>query len=288
MSTPTPTSTVAAQVARTSTGVPTTRHRLTWGGIVRSEWIRLVTTRSTLVTLLAAGAVMAAIGLLAAAVSTGSVSEPSGAPAPGFDSSDPVSTLMAGSTMVILVIGVLGVMVGAREYASGLVRTTYAAVPRRWPVLAARALVLAATSAVVIGAGTFVAFAGGTAILEANDATTVALTDDGVLRAVLGNVAYLVGTGVLGLALGTLTRSIGLGIGSLVALVLVVPGFGGLLLPDSWQDLLSYLPSEAATSFSMVDAGADHLGVGAGAAVFAVWVLGLLAGAFALLRRRDV
>jgi ABC-2 type transport system permease protein len=262
-------------------------HRLSWRGIIVSEWIRLVTTRSTMITLMAAGVLMALIGMLAAGVSTGSVDDPSGGPAPGFSSSDPLSTLMAGSTMVILLIGVLGVIVGAREYGSGLVRTTYAAVPRRWPVLVSRILVFSAVASLVIGVGTLVAFFGGSAVLEANDATTVALGDAGVGRALVGNVGYLVGTGVLGIALGTLTRSLGLGIGALIALVLVVPGFGSVLLPDDWQGALDYLPSEAASGFTTVDP-TGGLGAAAGLVVFLVWLVGSAAAATATLLRRDV
>lgn len=281
LTTTTPTAPAAGSAAPASV-------RLTWRGILRSEWIRLVTTRSTTITLVAAGVVMALIGMLAAAVATGSVEDPAGGPAPGFDPSDPVGTLMAGSTMVVLVIGVLGVMVGAREYASGLARTTYAAVPRRWPVLAARIAVFAVAASVVLVAGVLVAFLGGTAVLEANDGVTVGLGDDGVLRALLGNVAYLVGVGVLGVALGTLTRSIGLGIGALVALVLVVPGFGGVLLPEGWRGALDYLPSEAARSVVSVAQADGQLGLAAGSAVFAAWLVGLTVAAVASLLRRDV
>jgi ABC-type transport system involved in multi-copper enzyme maturation permease subunit len=283
----TPTSTHAPTTDRGSDRRPGPA-RLTAPGIVRSEWLRLATTRSTLVTLLAAGAVMALIGMLAAAVATGSVADPAGGPAPGFDDSDPMGTLMAGSTMVVLIIGVLGVMVGAREYNSGLVRTTYAAVPRRWPVLVTRVGVFAAASLVVIGIGTLLAFAGGNALLAANDGTTASLGDDGVVRALVGNVVYLVGTGVIGIALGTLTRSIGLGIGALVALVIVVPGLGGALLPDSWQSALDYLPSQAAVPLTTVTPSSDYLGVAAGAVVLIVWVVGLVAAAVAGLLRRDV
>lgn len=271
-----------------------TAGRITWRGILRSEWLRLATTRSTWVTMLATGVLMALIGVIAAAASTGAVDQPGGAGGgpgggpPGLTGADAFTTLTAGSTMVVLVIGVLGVMLGAREYASGFVRVTYAAVPRRWRVLTARVLVLAASAGVALSAGLAVAFAGGNAVLSANDAATVAWDDDGVLRALAGTVAYLVGAGVLGLCAGTLTRSIGLGVGSVIALLVVIPGFGSLLLPEDWQDALDYLPSIAATSFTSVDAGADYLSLGAGAVVFGLWVLVGLAGSAAVLARRDV
>lgn len=261
-------------------------YRATFARVLQSEWVRLTTTRSTWITLLATGVVMGVVGAVAAAASTGSVEGPGGAPPPGFDGADGIGVLMAGQTPGVLVIGVLGVMLGAREYASGMVRTTYAAVPRRLPVLLARAIVLAASSAVVIGAGVAVALLAGNAVLVANDADTVALGDDGTVRVLVGVTAYLVGTGVLGVLLGTLARGLGLGIGVFVGLVLVLPGFGTLLLPDDWQDALDYLPSQAAESFTTVAGGG--LTTATGTAVFLGWLVALGAAAATTLARRDV
>ncbi len=261
-------------------------HRLTWLGILRSEWIRFCTTRSTWGTLVAMGALMAVFGAVAAAASTGAVEGPGGAAPPGFDGADTVGVLTAGQTPGVLVIGVLGVMLGAREYASGMARTTYSAVPRRWRVLVARVLVLGTCSLVVIGVGVALAFMGGNAVLAAADASTASLDDDGTVRVLVGVTAYLSGAGLLGLFLGTLTRGIGLGVGAVVGLLLVLPGFGTLLLPDDWQDALDFLPSQAAESFTTVAGGG--LGLGTGTAVLVGWLVVVGAVAVAALHRRDV
>jgi ABC-2 type transport system permease protein len=265
-----------------------TTYRLTFGRVIRSEWIRLVSTRTTCLTLLVTGAVMAAVGLIAASVSTGDTAQlPS--PGPGFGSTDPMSTLMAGATPAFLLVAVLGVIVGAREYGTGLARTTYAAVPRRWPVLAARLLVLAAAAVVVISTGAVIALIGGNALLSAGDAPTVAWSDDGAVRALFGTVGYLVGTALIGVAVGTLTRSVGSGLGFVLGIGLVLPAFGGLLLPEDWQDALNYLPSQqAATSFTALDAGGTYLSVGAGAVVFFAWVATTSLAAAAAVLRRDI
>jgi ABC-2 type transport system permease protein len=256
---------------------------------MRSEWIKFSSTRSTLFTLLASGLAMAAIGMIAAATSTGSVTGPNGERnAPGLSGSDPLSILLAGQTLVVLIIGVLGVMLGAREYGSGLARTTYAAVPGRLPVLVSRIVVFVSAALVVVLAGTLVACVGGNALLEAGDAATVSWGDVGVGRAVIGTVGYLVGVGVLGICLGTLTRSIGTGVGSVIALILVIPGIAQLILPDKVSGALAYLPSQAGTAFSTVDAGSDLLGVEAGIAVFLAWVLGMAVVAGIVLTRKDV
>lgn len=272
----------------TSTPSPLAARRLTFVGVVRSEWVKFSSTSSTWVTLLLAGLLMVGIAAVAAASSTGAVEAPQGSPAGGLEGADPLTLVLAGQTLVVLLMGVLGAIVGAREYGSGLARTTYAAVPRRWPVLVARVLVVGTAAAAVLAVGTVVAFFVGTAILDSSGAATVAWSDEGVPRAVLGTAAYLAGTAVLGVCLGTLTRGVGAGIGAVIALVLIIPNIARLVLPDGWTDAVAYLPSEAAASFTAAEPAAGALGTGAGALVFVGWVVGGLALAIAGVIRRDV
>jgi len=256
----------------------------------RSELIRFVTVRSNVVTTAALGLLMVLVGVVAAATSTGNVSGvgPGGAPAPGFSGGDPLTTVLAGSTPGVLVVGVLGVLAGAREYGSGMIRTTMTAAPRRLGVLLARVGAFLTVVMSVAGVASLVAYLAGSAILRAGGAPTAAWGDPGVARAVIGTGVYLAGVGVLGLCLGVLTRSIGQGVGWLVALILVIPGFGQILLPDDWQGALNYLPSNAGAAFTTITHSSSHLGVGAGMAVFAGWVVLFAAGAAVALRRRDV
>ncbi|MGL5808841.1 MAG: hypothetical protein ACRCYQ_02715 [Nocardioides sp.] len=257
----------------------------TWRGALYSEWLRLRTTRSTWVTLLATGFLMGFIGIVAA-LTAGDTTSTAGRP--GLEATDPLGTVLAGQTPVQLIVAVLGVMIGARDYGTGLVRTTYAAVPHRWRVLIARVLIFAASAFVVIGIGIAVAFVGGNAIMTDNDLATTAIDDEGALRALLGTAGYLVGIGVMGICLGTLTRGLGSGIGIVVGLVLVLPGLGQLLIPEDYADLLYYLPSNAGTSFGSLDPVDPYLGVGTGAAVFVAWLVGVGGAAWATLSRRDV
>ena len=293
MSTPTtPLDAAAGEVAAASpppyaSGRRSNAYRLTFARIVRSEWIRFVTIRSFVWTLAAAALVMVAIGLVASAASTGAVEGPGGGNAPGFGGAGPLQTTLAGQTLVVLVIGALGVLVGAREHGSGLVRVTMAAVPRRLPVLAARVLVFTGVVLPTLLVATVVAYLAGTQILQGAGADVAAWSDPGVPRAVIGTAFYLTGVGVLGVFLGTLTRGIGLGVGTLIALVLVIPGFATLLLPDSWSDAADYLPSRAASAFTSVG-GSASLSPGAGAVVFTAWLVGMGVAAGWALRRRDV
>ncbi|MBK8468308.1 MAG: ABC transporter permease [Actinomycetales bacterium] len=291
MTTPTSMNTTAGTTtARTRHAEPTRGYRITGLRLLRSELIRFTTVRSNVITVAALGLLMVLIGVIAAATSTGAVTGvgPGGAPAPGFAGTGPLATVLAGSTPGVLVVGVLGVLVGAREYGSGMIRTTMTADPRRIGAFLAR---IGAFIAVVMPAtvlASLVAYGAGTAMLSAGGAPTAAWGDPGVARAVIGTGVYLAGVGLLGLCLGVLTRSIGQGVGWLVGLVMVLPGFGALLLPDDWQHVAQYFPSNAGAAFTTITESSSQLGAGPGAAVFLAWVVGLGTVAAVMLRRRDV
>ncbi|MGN8244922.1 hypothetical protein ACTHAM_002033 [Cellulomonas soli] len=259
------------------------------GTAIRSEWVKLRTLRSSWIGLGSALLVLVGFGAIAAAVSTGSVASPDGGGDGGFGGVDPVSTVLLGANFAVLLMGILGALAGAREYGSRMIAATVAAVPRRWQVVAAKATVFGAVSLITSVIGVLGAFAVGMAVLSGGDAATVALTDDGVLRQVLGMAAYITAVGLIGLGLGVLLRSVAGAIGAVVAAVVVLPPLAGVLLPDSWDPILSYLPSSAASAFTVVQgAGSEVLGVGAGAVVLAAWVVAALVGAVVSIVRRDV
>lgn len=259
---------------------------VTFTGVLRSEWVKLRSVRSTTTTLVATAGTLLFVGAIAAALSGGLIAS-TGDGGPGGD--DPTSTVLAGSLLAPLIIGVLGVILITSEYSTGTIRSTMTMVPKRLPVLWGKAAVLAAVALPVMVVSTLVTFFAGQALLSAGGGTTAAITDPGVLRAVLGTGLYLAGVAVLGLAIGTLLRSTAVAISTLVALLFLLPGLGALLLPASWQDnVLLYLPSNAASSFTSVATQPGLLSPGVGAAVFAAWVAVPLALAAVALKRRPV
>jgi hypothetical protein len=263
----------------------------TLGSAIRSEWIKLRTLRSTWVGLGSALAVLVGFGAIAAAVSTGSVAPPDGGGGGGgpFGGTDPVSTVLMGANFAVLLVGILGALAGAREYGSRMIAATVAAVPRRWQVVVAKATVFTGVTLAVSVIGVLGAFVAGMSVLSGGDAATVALTDDGVLRQVLGMAAYVTAVGLIGLGLGILLRSVAGSIGAVVAAFMVLPPLAGALLPDSWDPILAYLPSSAAAAFTAVQAaGTEVLGAGAGALVLAIWVAATIGGAIVSITRRDV
>lgn len=262
--------------------------RISLARVIHSEWIKLRTLRANWTLLASFVVVLIGFGALAAAFSTGSVAAPDGG-GPPMDSSDPLATVLTGAQFGVLLLGVMGCLAGAREYASRMITATAAAVPRRWQIVVAKAAVLTAVVAPAALVASLAAFGVGMTILSANDAATVSLADGEVLRSVIGMAGYLTAIALLGLALGVLLRSVAASISALIAGVLIVPGIAGALLPDSWDTVLQYLPSQAAASFTAVSSsGGATLGAATGALVVAAWVLLALGAAAASITKRDV
>lgn len=259
--------------------------RLTFPRVVRSEWIKLRSLRSTWTTLASIFAVIALFGLLAAAMASGSVDTQQQGPT--FSDGDPIDTVLSGANPALLIIAVFGALVGAREYSSGLIRVTIAAVPARLSMLWAKIISLVMVLVPTVLAGVLIAFFAGMQVLSSAGQPTVAWSDPGVARAVLGNVAYLTGIGVTGVVLGIMLRSIASSIGVLIGGLLFLPTLATALLPSDWDTVLKYLPANAGTSFTILTPRTDLLDVTSGALVFTAWVVAGLIGAALSLRSRD-
>lgn len=284
--------TTVAPKLLTSTSRPTetttTIHRQTLARAIRAEWIKLRTLRSTWIGMGAVVLVLVGLGAISAAVSTGSVTTPDDGGGRSFGSGDPLSIVLAGADFAVLLAGVLGALAGAREYGSRMISATIAAVPRRWQIVVAKAVALAAVMLPAALIGVLGAYGVGMGILSAGDGATVGLADEGVLRSVLGMAGYVTAIALIGFGLGSLLRSAASSIGALVAGVLILPALAAGLLPASFDSLLQYLPSSAASAFTTVmGAGDSVLATGAGALVLAAWVAAALVAAVLAITRRD-
>ena len=259
------------------------------GRAIRSEWIKLRTVRGAWIGLGTVILILVGLGAIAAAVSSGSVTGPEGGGGNEFGEGDPLTIALTGANFAVLLAGILGAMAGAREYGSGMIGATIAAVPRRWQVVVAKAVVLTGVVLATSLIGVLAAFGAGMGILSAGDEATVALTDDGVVSSLLGMAGYLTAIALLGLALGILLRNAAGGIGVVVGAVLILPTLAGALLPASLDPVLQYLPSSAAAAFTTVTGAGDSiLGATAGALVLTAWVAAALGAAVLAITRRDV
>jgi ABC-type transport system involved in multi-copper enzyme maturation permease subunit len=253
--------------------------RVTQARVLRSEWIKFWSLRSTGVTLAVAVALLVGIGLLASSMFT------SGDPLDGPGMQGPVGASLAGLTFAQLAFGTLGVLFMASEYSTGMIRSSLTAVPRRLPVLWGKIAVFTGVAFVVGLVAAALAFSGGQAMIGAGGA---AWSDPGVARAVVGSAVVLAGSGVLGLALGALLRSTPAAISTLFGALFLLSGVASLLLPEGWRaDVTRFLPADAGNAFTAVTPAADTLGPWAGLAVFAGYVVAVLAGAAWRLKRSD-
>jgi ABC-2 type transport system permease protein len=258
-------------------------YRVTMRRVVRSEWTKLRSVRSTWIML--AAAALLTVGLAAAfgygygqQIRSGEV-QPSTAEA--------VSAAFLGLDLFALIVGVFGVMRMTGEYGSGSIRASLVAVPRRLPVLWAKALVLVMVTAPVAVAVSVASFLISQAFAGDHG---VGLGDPGVPRAILGAAAYPVVIGLLGLGIGAILRHTAAAITVFVATLLVVPALLPAALSQRLQDaVVKYLPVVAGqTLYTLGDAGPTKLlAPGVAAVVLAGYVIGLLAGGAGLLRRRD-
>ncbi|WP_432545338.1 hypothetical protein [Kineococcus sp. SYSU DK004] len=189
---------------------------------------------------------------------------------------------------------VLGVLVGSADFATGTSPTTYAAVPRRLPVLAAQVVVTGALAAVT-GLAAFAASVAATAGTRRTAGLPWALSDPQDLRAAAGYVLFLAGAAVCGVLLGALLRRPLAALTTAVAVFVLVdrvlaanPGRVAdtvrALLPGSGTRLFA---DDAQLAALAAGRGPD-LGAWGGGAVLGAWCLVLLLLAGYRLVRRDV
>ncbi len=270
--------------------------------VVRSEWTKLRTVRSTWITLLIMVVVTVGLGALIAFGFAHRFNHRDLSERVQFD---PVSTGFSGLFLSQLAVGVLGVLVITNEYTTGMIRTTFQAVPRRGQVLAAKGLVFTAVILVLGEVSSFATFFVVQPILKAGPAPYATIGGQlvggfdpgpaGVLRAVIGGGLYLAATGLLALAIGCLIRHTAGAVASIVGLLFVLP-LVAQALPDSWRNPIEeYLPSGAGQQVLSVMRIPNirgvtltpHLSPWTGFAVLCAYVVVALGFAFWLLNRRD-
>jgi hypothetical protein len=196
---------------------------------------------------------------------------------------DPVHDSFIGLVLGQLLTGTLGVLAITTEFSSGMIRATFAAVPRRPLVLAAKAAVLGAVTLTAGELAAFASVAAGQAALQA-PAPHAALGQPGVLRAVLMAGAYPALIALIGLGLGALVRHTAGGICALVGVLFVLPLlFVSPALQDTSQN---FLPHPMANAMTAVMPLPGTLPAGLIFALLCGYALAVLAvGAWALTRR---
>jgi ABC-2 type transport system permease protein len=255
----------------------------TFGDVLRSEWTKLRSVRSTFWALTVT--VVLGIGL-GAAISAAAAHGYARSGVSSKLSWDPTAVSLDGMGIATLAIAVLGVLCISSEYSSGMIRTSLIAVPKRGRVLAAKSLVFAAVTFVVGEATSFTAFFAGQALISGH-APNAALGDPGVARAVVGAGLALTAVAVLSVAAGTLLRHSAAAIAAMIAVLFVLPGIVQAL-PDSWRNpVTEFWPTLAVGDLASVHHSAHTLQPWAGFGVMCLFTAIVYAIAWTLLDRRD-
>ncbi len=252
--------------------------------VLTSEWTKIRSVRSTYWTLFSAALMTIGLSAIVCAVYVAQFDKLTVQDKAGFDAA---SASLVGGILAQLAIAVLGVLVITSEYGSGMIRATFAAVPQRLTVLAAKATVFTAAVVAVTTTACFIAFFIGQGILSAKD-VGVSLGDPNALRTVIGTGLYLAILGLLSLGLGTLIRKTAGAITAIVGILFVLPVLSSFL-PSSMEAIEKYLPSNAATAMlsGSGSAGDDVLSAWLGMGVFFLYAVAVLAAAAFTLVRRD-
>jgi ABC-2 type transport system permease protein len=258
--------------------------KVTQARVLLSEWTKIRSLRSTIFSLLAAIVFIVGLAILVPMVTVSHWPPRDPREALGFD---PTTRTLSGIFLAQLAIGVLGVLLITGEYATGMIRATFAAVPARLPVLWAKAAVFAAVTLVLMVPTVLGAFLIGQSILTSKHLQTN-LSSPGVLRAVIGAALFLTVVGLLGIGLGALLRNTAGGISTLFGLLFVLPIIVRFL-PSSWSDPINkYLPSNAGEAITHVHPDPTLLAPWTGFGFFFGYAAVILIAAAISLRMRDV
>ncbi|HEY8543892.1 MAG TPA: ABC transporter permease subunit [Acidimicrobiales bacterium] len=247
--------------------------RAGWRAAVGAELLKLRGTRSLVWTLVATGLVLPVLAVVVAL--TGSL--------------QPDDTILGagltGAVLAQLLAAVVGALTVTGEHAHGTLRTTFLAQPRRAVVVAAKAVVVAGTVAVVGLAGSGAAFLLGLATLD-----RAAHPTGDPWPALLGIALTLAVTALLGLAVGAVVRRSAGAVAAVVG-VLLAPSLLAPLAGDLQRWVAGASPAAALEKLTQTsDATAETVGALGGwpsLLVVVLWTAGLLATATRLVERRD-
>ncbi len=203
--------------------------------LLRSEWVKLRSLRSTYLIFVLAAVLGLGVGLLnmASIVHGWSALDPADRAA-----FDPVADSFVGFQFAQLVLGALGVIVATGDYTTGTIGPTLAANPHRQSVYAAKLTVLAIVTVPSCLALALLAFLIGQSQLAAVN-LDASLGQVSVLRSVGCAGLYLAVVTLLGFGLGTIFRHAAIALTFLVSLVYLAWPLARAVesysyLPDRW------------------------------------------------------
>jgi ABC-2 type transport system permease protein len=258
------------------------RQRGHYRDAVTAEVTKFRSVRSTYWSLAAAAVLTVGLAAIIGFAISNAWTEMAAAERAGFNAVEPS---LVGLWLGQLAIGTLGILAITSEYATGLIRTTLAAVPRRRTLLMAKATVVGAVSLAVGTALSLASFGIAQVFLSRRD-IQASLGDPGVARVVFGGGLFIAVIALVGLALGTVIRHTAGTVVSLVGLVFLLPNVLDSL-PRQWSGIRDWTVSAAGEGLMNLHSDPQILPPGRALFVAFLWVAGSLAIAAFAISRRD-
>jgi ABC-2 type transport system permease protein len=258
--------------------------KVTQARVLRSEFLKMRTLRSTWLTLAMAMVALPGVGF---AIAWSTKDEWNQRGERRHHRFNPLADPLSGFFLSQLAIGVLGVLLMAGEYPGGMIRATLGAVPKRLPVLWAKLGIFTTLTAVTMVPLSVMTFFMSQKILASLPGAHIGWSVPQVARTVVGVGLYLTVAAALAVALGAIIRNVAGGIGAFVGIMLVLPLIASAL-PELWADRINkWLPSNAGQAIMSFGSDSATLSPWRGFFVFVGYAVGAIVAAAVLLRRRD-
>lgn len=259
---------------------PASDVRVTFARLVRSEWIKLWSVRSTWWVLPITVLVQAGIAWMIAYFGTQEMAQ-TGADLGPYTAAN----LVGGIQFAQLAICVLAVLTITGEYSTGMIRSTLTAAPARTPAVLAKALVVVVVTFVTGVVGTLLSWAVTYPVL--GEAYRVDLGDGLNQRILLGAPLYLAAIALLAYGIGAMLRHSAGALATVLGLLLVVEGVFASIPWTFFEKISPYLPMSAGSQIVQTGGPEAVLSPWEGYGVLLAWGVVALAGAVVLTRRRD-
>jgi ABC-2 type transport system permease protein len=253
---------------------------------LHAEWTKLRTVASTGWLLLGTAVLTVAVSAAADAAAT--------CPTGGCQA-DPAKLSLTGVQAGQAIVAVIAVLAISNEYSTGMIRVTLTAMPRRLPVLAAKAALVAGLVLAAAAVGVLASVLAGRLILPGHGFTAahgylpLSLGSGPVLRAACGSVLYLALIALLSLGIATAVRETAVAIGLVLGLLYVFPVVTSVITNQHWQRHLEQIGPMTAGLYiqATTDLRSLPLTPWQGLGVLALWAAGALLVGGLLLRFRD-
>ncbi|MEO3784207.1 hypothetical protein ABGB12_12810 [Actinocorallia sp. B10E7] len=260
--------------------------------LIAAEWIKLWSLRSTSLVLLSGALVIIGITANSARSNVDLIRRSGSEEQRSFIDPMHAAFMPDAFQILMLIAGSVGAITIFGEYTSGLIRTTFAAIPARHEVAAAKIILIAAVMS-VLGAAVAAASFGITQAIYGQEGVGMPFGAPGTARAIAASALLAPLSALVGMALGAMIRHATGTMVSLVGLLFLLPA---LVRGETYRwvaEIGNAMPISAWSALTDNPARPDHpakypVTLAEAWTVFGAWALVAVVVTVLVVRRRDV